>query len=50
MGRGFFHRGHTKRYLRLAKQMFARALDIDPDYAAAHAGIADLQLPSARRR
>ena len=41
MGRGFFHRGHTKRYLRLAKQMFARALDIDPDYAAAHAGIAD---------
>lgn len=41
MGRGFFHRGHTKRYLRLAKQMFARALDIDRDYAAAHAGIAD---------
>ena len=41
MGRGFFHRGHTKRYLRLAKQMFARALDIDADYAAAHAGIAD---------
>jgi adenylate cyclase len=41
MGRGFFHRGHTKRYLRLAKQMFARALEIDRDYAAAHAGIAD---------
>ncbi len=41
MGRGFFHRGHTKRYLRLAKQMFQRALDIDPDYASAHAGIAD---------
>jgi adenylate cyclase len=41
MGRGFFHRGHTKRYLRLAKQIFAKALDIDPDYAAAHAGIAD---------
>ena len=41
MGRGFFHQGHTKRYQRLAKQMFARALDIDPDYAAAHAGIAD---------
>jgi adenylate cyclase len=41
MGRGFFHHGHTKRYLRLAKQMFARALDTDPDYAAAHAGIAD---------
>lgn len=41
MGRGFFHRGHTKRYLRLAKQIFAKALAIDPDYAAAHAGIAD---------
>ena len=41
MGRGFFHRGHTRRYLRLAKQLFAKALEIDPDYAAAHAGIAD---------
>jgi adenylate cyclase len=41
MGRGFFHRGHTKRYLRLAKQMFAKALEIDPDYARAHAGLAD---------
>lgn len=41
MGRGFFHRGHTRRYLRLAKQIFAKALDIDPNYAAAHAGIAD---------
>lgn len=41
MGRSLFHRGHTKRYLRLAKQMFARALEIDPDYAVAHAGIAD---------
>lgn len=41
MGRGFFHRGHSKRYLRLARQMFARALEIDEDYAAAHAGIAD---------
>ncbi len=41
MGRSFFHRGQTRRYLRLARQMFQRALDIDPDYAAAHAGIAD---------
>jgi len=41
MGRSFFHRGHTRRFLRLAKQMFQRALDIEPDYAAAHAGIAD---------
>ena len=41
MGRSFFHRGHTRRFLRLAKQMFQRALDIEPDYAAAQAGIAD---------
>lgn len=41
MGRSFFHRGQTRRFLRLAKQMFQRALDIEPDYAAAHAGIAD---------
>ena len=41
MGRSFFHRGHTRRFLRLAKQMFQRALDLEPDYAAAHAGIAD---------
>jgi adenylate cyclase len=41
MGRGFFHRGHTKRYMKLAKQIFAKALAIDPNYAAAHAGIAD---------
>ena len=41
MGRSFFHRGQTRRYLRLARQMFQRALDIDPGYAAAHAGIAD---------
>ena len=41
MGRSFFHRGHTRRFLRLAKQMFQRALDIEHDYAAAHAGIAD---------
>ncbi len=41
MGRALFHRGHTRRYLKLAKQMFQKALDIDRDYAAAHAGIAD---------
>lgn len=41
MGRGFFHRGHTKRYLKLARQVFAKALEIDPLYAQAHAGIAD---------
>jgi adenylate cyclase len=41
MARGFFHRGHTKRYLRIAKQIFMKARDIDPTYAEAHAGIAD---------
>jgi adenylate cyclase len=41
MGRGFFLRGHTKRLLRLARQIFAKALAIDPNYARAHAGIAD---------
>lgn len=41
MGRSYFHRGHTRRFLRLAWQMFQRAVDIEPDYAAAHAGIAD---------
>ena len=41
MGRGFFLRGQTKRLLRLARQIFAKALEIDPAYARAHAGIAD---------
>ena len=41
IGRSFFHRGQTRRYLRLARQMFQRALEIDPGYAAAHAGVAD---------
>jgi adenylate cyclase len=41
MGRSFFLRGYTKRMLRLAKRMFGRALEIDPYYARALAGIAD---------
>ena len=41
MGRDFFHRGHTKRYLRIARQIFAKSLEIDPFYARAHAGLAD---------
>lgn len=41
MGRSYFHLSHTRRSLRLAKQMFQQALDIDPHYAAAHAGVAD---------
>jgi adenylate cyclase len=41
MGRDFFNRGHTKRLLRLARQIFSKALSIDPNYALAHAGLAD---------
>lgn len=41
MGRSFFNRGHTRRMLRLARQLFAKALEYDPDYARAHAGTAD---------
>ena len=39
-GRDFFHR-HSKRYFQLARLMFAKAVDLDPLYARAYAGIAD---------
>lgn len=39
-GRQFFHRS-TRRTLRFAEQMFRRALQADPEYAPAHAGLAD---------
>jgi adenylate cyclase len=39
-GRQFFHR-KTRRALRVAEQMFRRALQADPEYAPAHAGLAD---------
>jgi adenylate cyclase len=39
-GRDFFHR-RSKRYYQLARQMFARAVELDPRYARAYAGIAD---------
>ena len=39
-GRDFLHR-RSKRYLQLARQMFARAVELDPLYARAYAGIAD---------
>jgi adenylate cyclase len=38
-GRQLFH-AFTKSYLILAKEMFARAVEIDPDYALAYAGMA----------
>lgn len=39
-GRELFHRG-SKAYLSLAKEMFAKAIALDPLYARAHAGAAD---------
>ena len=40
-GRSLFHRG-VKAAHGQALQMFTRAIEIDPDFAAAHAGMADL--------
>ena len=39
-GRQFLHR-HTKAYYHLAKRMFEKAVELDPLYARAYAGIAD---------
>ena len=39
-GRQFLHR-HSRSYYVLAKRMFAKAVELDPSYARAHAGIAD---------
>src|SRR5438128_6577281 len=39
-GRDFFYR-HSKRYYELARRMFAKAVELDPLYARAYAGIAD---------
>jgi serine/threonine protein kinase/Flp pilus assembly protein TadD len=39
-GRQLFHQLRRKP-LELARQMFSRAIEIDPDYARAHAGLAD---------
>src|SRR5439155_4129206 len=39
-GRDFFHR-HSKRYHELARRMFAKAVELDPFYARAYAGIAN---------
>ena len=49
-GRHFFNNG-TKVLLRLARQMFARAAEIDPNYARAYGGmaIADARLQNSYR-
>jgi serine/threonine protein kinase/Tfp pilus assembly protein PilF len=39
-GRQYFHQLRRKS-LEYAKQMFTKAIDIDPEYARAHAGVAD---------
>jgi TolB-like protein/Tfp pilus assembly protein PilF len=39
-GRQFFHE-RRKKSLRFAREMFEKAIEIDPDYALAHAGVAD---------
>src|SRR5262249_38603128 len=41
-GRQFFHR-KTKNSLEIAKRMFLRAIELDPNYARAHAGFADCE-------
>jgi adenylate cyclase len=40
-GRQFLQRRSTKAYYELARRMFARAVELDPLYARAYAGIAD---------
>ena len=39
-GRQYFHQ-HRRKSLEYARQMFNRAIEIDPDYARAYAGVAD---------
>jgi adenylate cyclase len=41
-GRQFFHR-QTRSSLEIAKRMFQRAIELDPNYARAHAGLADCE-------
>jgi serine/threonine protein kinase/Tfp pilus assembly protein PilF len=39
-GRQYFHQ-HRRKSHEYARQMFERAIELDPDYALAHAGVAD---------
>ena len=41
-GRDFLYR-YSKRYFELARRMFAKAIELDPNYARAYAGIADCE-------
>ncbi|KZS53101.1 adenylate/guanylate cyclase domain-containing protein [Rhizobium anhuiense] len=41
MGRSFFNRGHESRSIKAARGLFAKAVDLDPRYARAYAGLSD---------
>jgi len=41
-GKEFFYWGRNKRNLEFARQMYTQAIELDPEYAAAHAGLADV--------
>ncbi|TIN40415.1 MAG: tetratricopeptide repeat protein [Mesorhizobium sp.] len=41
MGRSFFNRGHETRNMKAARHLFAKAIEVDPLYALAYAGLAD---------
>jgi hypothetical protein len=41
MGRSFFNRGHESRNMKAARHLFAKAIEVDPLYARAYAGLAD---------
>ena len=43
MGRSFFNRGHEARNMKAARHLFAQAIEVDPGYALAYAGMADCE-------
>jgi len=43
MGRSFFNRGHEARNMKAAQHLFAQAIEVDPNYARAYAGLADCE-------
>lgn len=43
MGRSFLNRGVETRYIKTAQRLFAKAIEIDPNYARAYAALADCE-------
>src|SRR5262249_29432382 len=41
--RSFFNRGHESRNMKAARHLFAKAIEVDPLYARAYAGMADCE-------